>query len=229
MAIRFSCPDCAQLVEVADDAAGMQVRCGNCHSTVRAPSAASPPSRRDSSDVPAIPDLRARSGRRAGVLAWLPLVLSGLAFVAAAIALGVVCFRDPLGSGLKKYDRSTPKAALESQARMEANSDIKALLELNTHIGSKRARERAKTLQVHKEVSHRHYKVLFISFKEDNLTRNEVKVFAKDEETNTWKAAGVSAFELARDDQDLGDQIRRWERLSEKAKDADLDRLDGEK
>ena len=29
MTIRFECPDCAQLLEVDDDAAGMRVRCGS--------------------------------------------------------------------------------------------------------------------------------------------------------------------------------------------------------
>src|SRR5262249_44111583 len=99
MAIRFSCPECAQLVGGADDAAGMQVRCGNCQSTVRAPNTPSPPPRGGSSGLPAVPDLRVTGRGRGGVLVWLPLALSSLAFVAAAIALGVICFRDPLGSG----------------------------------------------------------------------------------------------------------------------------------
>src|SRR5262249_45471330 len=129
----------------------------------------------------------------------------------------VACLRDPLGSGLKKYDLSTPKAALESHARMEADSDVRALRELEERTGSKRAKEKAKTLQVHKEVNHRGHKLLFISYKEDGLSKHDVVAFKKDDDADVWRPTPLGAFAFDKGDDDLADQVQRWKRLSDKA------------
>src|SRR5262245_47828145 len=39
MAIEFCCPGCAALLRVADEASGRLIRCGQCDSTLRVPTA----------------------------------------------------------------------------------------------------------------------------------------------------------------------------------------------
>src|SRR5262245_49789768 len=48
----------------------------------------------------------------------------------AVAALLVSRFRNPLGRGLDAYDFSTPRAELESEAKITANGDVRAMLEL---------------------------------------------------------------------------------------------------
>src|SRR5262245_20426907 len=150
MVIRFSCPECGQLVEVGDGAAGMQVRCGSCQRAVRAPHDP-PPRRAGPADLPP-PQVRA-SGRPgpdvqpAGGGRWLPTPLSIAALLLALIALLVACFRDPLGSGMSRYDFSTPRAAVQSEAKIAANGDVRAVLE-REGVGGKKAKEKARTLEV---------------------------------------------------------------------------------
>lgn len=119
-------------------------------------------------------------------------------------------FCDPLGSGISKYDLSTPKAALVSQMKMQLNTDIRAVLELESRLKGRTLKEAISTLDVRKEAEYRGRKLLFVSFKEDGVTKHKVEAFTKDANTGFWIPDYVGEYEVEKDDKDLAAQMRRW-------------------
>jgi hypothetical protein len=147
--------------------------------------------------------------------AWVSLALSGLAVLVAIAALVVALVRDPLGSGLANYDFSTPKAALISQMKIALNKDIRALLELQSQIKSKKLKEAIDTVEVRKEAEFQGKKILFVAFKEDGVNKYKTGAFEKHAETGFWQPTYVSAFTVEKENKELAAQMRRWEEAGE--------------
>lgn len=145
----------------------------------------------------------------------LSALLSCAALVVALVALGVVVFRDPLGSGIRHYDLSTPRASLESQIKMELDGDIRARLELQRQIQGKMLKERLSTLRVRKEAIFRGKKILFLAYKENGVDKYLTKSFEKDANTGFWLPTYVSTYEVTNEDKDLAAQMKRWEESGE--------------
>src|SRR5262249_13549887 len=150
----------------------------------------------DSDPQLAIPDVTARRGGGGFVSRWLPLALSGLAFPPAAAALALTWVRDPPGAGLQKHDFATPPAALPSQTRTAADTDRRAMIELERHVRGKKKKEKLDTLQVKKEVDHRNYKLLFVTYKQEGADQYAVEAFEKDAETGFWLPRYLGRFEI---------------------------------
>src|SRR4051794_22486934 len=125
MAIITQCTSCGARAQVPDSAVGRTVKCPQCNGlfTVGTASYAPPPpapARRPAPPPPEQAELEfepaPRSRRQSagpksggGVVGCLGFIMGGLALIVALAALGLTWFRDPLGSGLKKYNFSTPK------------------------------------------------------------------------------------------------------------------------
>ena len=224
MPMIIECPSCAAKAQVSDNAVGRSVRCPKCqHQYVvsgtpsnggriqSAPSQLSPvASLAPSVEVP-------RPSRGRNVLALLGLVslpLAGLALVLSGVALGVTLFRptppNPLGSGLGKYDFSTPRAALRSQDEIQLNNDIRAELDLHHHLEGPRLRERVNTLEVKKEAEWGGKSILFISYERDGVKKYEIASFEKDTKSGLWKRSYAGSFDVRKSNPELADQMDSW-------------------
>lgn len=157
----------------------------------------------------------------------LGLILPCVLLVVALAALGVTLFKDPLGSGISKYDFSTPRAALESRMKIEMNNDVRALLELDTRVNGKKQKEQLDTLEVRKEAEYRGKKILFVAYKEDGINKYTVQSFEKDASTGYWLTSYVSAYDVEKDNKELAGQMRKWKDSGEKDMDWVADRLQG--
>lgn len=124
-------------------------------------------------------------------------------------------FRDPLGSGISKYDFSTPRAALVSRMKIEANKDIRAMIEFESRVHSKEQKEKIDTLEVRKEADFRGKKILFVAFKAKGVNKYSIEGFEKDANTGYWLPSYVGSFEVEKDDKELAEQMRRWEKSGE--------------
>jgi hypothetical protein len=213
MTIRFKCPNCSQLVEVDDEAAGMRVRCGYCNEQVYAPGH-SPATRRAAQPQDVGPGRAGGGGGGGGggsafsaFMGFLSFLLSLLAFAGAAVALYLGHYRDPLTG----YDFSTPKASLESRLRIDATNDVRARQELQGKLEGKRKREKLNTLQVNREATHGNYRFLFIFYKQDGKPHHEVISFDKDAETGYWVPQPQGRAEAEKDNPTLAGEMRDWE------------------
>ena len=143
------------------------------------------------------------------------LVLPCLSLLVALAALWIALFRDPLGSGISKYNFSTPRNALESYLKIQINHDMRAEIELSSLVRGKDLKEELSTLDVRKEVEFRGKKMLFVAFKEKGVNKYDILSFEKDADTGFWIRTGVGAYEVEKDNKELANQMRRWEESGE--------------
>ena len=59
----------------------------------------------------------------------MPTIISSVALVIAIFTLIYVLVSDPLGSGLGKYDFSSPRNTFKSKLEIEKNADIRASIQ----------------------------------------------------------------------------------------------------
>lgn len=195
--IAFTCTGCGNNFQVNDEFAGRKTKCPKCGTVLIVPAVT----------IPQTPPIKAHGS----VTTIVALALATLALALALSALGVVLFRDPLGSGLAKYDFSTPKAALISQKKIELNKDIRALLELQSRTKNKKLKEAIETMEVRKEAEFQGKKILFVTFKEDGVNKYTTEAFEKHAETGFWIPTYVGSFTVQKDNRGLAEQMRRWE------------------
>ena len=154
----------------------------------------------------------------------MSFLLSLLAFAASLCALGLVYFRDPLAADMKKYDFSTPRASLDSRLKIEANNDFRAEQELKkTRLATKRKQEQLRTLVVKKDVEHRGYWLLFISYQQGGNPRHEVIAFDRNPD-GTWEPHELRPEDVEKDNWDLANQMRSWIRDGDKGKDKGVEK-----
>jgi hypothetical protein len=232
MLLTTECPSCREPIRVSEEVVGRSARCPKCGGTfvvtdpgpthITAPDGAperavAPPPAAGPLDRP-LPKLR-RAG--AGWLfTWGALLLAAAGFLLGATALGLVLFRDPLGSGMKRYDFSTPKAALNSQLQIQQNKDIRALMELSDLTDGPRLKEKMETLQVTREADWKNIKVLFVSYNEKGKTKHDVEGFEKNADCGLWVRKYVSSYEVAKGDKQLAKDMEEWEKSGEGDKDS---------
>ena len=143
------------------------------------------------------------------------LVLPCLSLLVALAALWIALFRDPLGSGISKYNFSTPRVAYESYLKMRINQDHRAQKEMDSLVFGKQLKEELETLEIRKEVEFQGRKILFVAFKQKGVNKYEVTGFEKDAETGFWRQTGASAYSVEDANKELADQMRRWEKSGE--------------
>jgi predicted Zn finger-like uncharacterized protein len=237
MAIIIECPSCAAKAQVGDNALGRSVRCPKCLNQyvvgaaprngggIQTAAQPSPPMARV---APAVePPRPVKSRNVLALVGLLSLPLAGLALVLSGVALGITLFRpkppdppnppDPLGSGLSKYDFSTPRAALRSQDEVQVNRDIRAQLEYMEQIEGPKLKERLKTLEVKKEAQWGSKTILFISFEEEGVKKHQIASFEKHAKSGLWRRSFVGSYDtkLQQENKELADQMRAWESKGE--------------
>ena len=149
----------------------------------------------------------------AATMSPLPIVISAVAAVVSLAALLLTLWllmNNPLGKGLNAYDFSSPEQAMLSQIDIELNKDFRAAIELQRiRTGSDvTARERRKTLKVHKEVTYQGKKILFVSFSRNGLPKHDIASFEKDADSGFWFPSFVSTYDM--DDDALEKSIKDW-------------------
>jgi ribosomal protein S27AE len=199
--IRVTCTNCGAVIRAKHEHAGRTVTCPKCNAPTTIP-----PLQMDDDPLPI------DTPPQCGIVHW---ILPSLSLVIAVAALGVAVFRDPLGSGISKYDFTTPRAALESRMKMELNQDIRAMMEFQIRVRGKKEKERLATLEVRKEAEYQGKKILFIAFKVDGVNKYDTESFEKDASTGFWIPAYVGAYEVEKDNKELADQMRRWKSSGE--------------
>lgn len=144
-----------------------------------------------------------------------PWIVSSLALIVAIVALVLPLFRDPLGSGLDSYDFSTPKAAMESRLKIRLNHDIRAQFELEKKLEGKRRQEELDTLEVKKQAEFRGRKILFVTYKQEDVSKYEVQSYEKHADSGFWVRSHVNEFEVEKEDKELAAQMRSWRKSGE--------------
>jgi hypothetical protein len=205
MAIRVSCPKCNQPGELLDQFAGRKVRCRKCKGEFIAEGDEEQDG--DHCVAPTSPPPRPAVRRRDR----LALGLAALALVLSIAAVCIATARDPLGAGISKYDFSSPRAALVSQMRIKLNKDIRAVIDLETQVSGKKLEEKIQTFEVRKEVEFGGKKLLFITFKEDGISKYETKAVERDATTGLWLPSYLSAYTVEETNKALAGEMRRWE------------------
>jgi predicted Zn finger-like uncharacterized protein len=224
MRLSTECPFCQARVTVSDTAVGRSVRCPACKDVFEvegaAPSAAIAAGRaeRPGPDEPSDdrPPRRAPAAARRSLGLTLAVLaglgMSALALVLSGVALGLVFFRNPLpGSSLKKYDFSTPKAALTSQLEMERDQNLRAGMEMNGLVEGPLVQEKLRTLDVRKEAEWKGKKILFVAYEQKGVKKYNTIGFEKDAKTGFWLRHYVSSFEVRKDDERLARVMESWQ------------------
>jgi len=161
------------------------------------------------------------------------IVLACVALVLSLVALAWSLFHDPLGSGMQKYDFSTPENTYTSIMKMTLDQDVRAIVELQCAMNYAQFRERLRTYKVEKgaevkikvrgedqqgdeggdkKEQFELKKALFVSYQKDGKTRYAVVWFKQDEERGIWLPHGVEHNDLVGADPDLAREVREWER-----------------
>ncbi len=229
MPILTECPACRAKASIPEGALGRSVRCPGCNYVFLAQDAALPPTPPLAiATAPALagrsapvepveeaPSRLAPSPPRRSVALTIAVIaglgMSSLALLLSGVALGVVFFRNPLpGSSVKKYDFSTPKAALTSQLQMEQNKDLRASLEMSTLVEGPKIEEKLKTLDVRKEAEWSGKMVLFVAYEEKGVKKYDTIGFEKDAKTGFWMRRYVSAYDVRKDNPRLADTMESW-------------------
>lgn len=228
--VTISCPSCAACYAVDVSLAGKRVKCRACQEYLRVPDPPAFSPQYDTSEPAPVntwppsakveepPSPKAATPRARRFLASLigSTALSSLALIVSLAALARSFLHDPLGSGLSKYDLTSPKACLISELKIEQAQDVRAELQLaQLRRGPKKIAERLKTLEVRKETEWNGKKILFISFEENGIKHYDVRGFEKDAESGLWMPSHVDAFTVGRDNRPLADQMEKWERAGQ--------------
>jgi hypothetical protein len=171
-----------------------------------------PPAQEPAAERP-VPPPAAPQGPAPGSLAVLgSLALSACALVLALVALGLHFFTDPLGSGLARYDFTTPRAALASQMQIQLHKDVRAAAELQALTEGDKVKEKLDTLEVRKEADWNGTRILFIAYQEDGIKRYAIAGFEKNPRTGLWTPVPVPLEAVRRQNADLARQIESWEK-----------------
>jgi hypothetical protein len=154
------------------------------------------------------------ASRRHGSV-W-PFVFSTLALIIAIATAVYVVSRDPPGGRLSKYDFRTPEAAAMSYARIRANNDYRAMVELMGLHEMKFAKERFNSMIVQKTRDHPsipRLRVVFIEYEIPARGRpmHEVQWFERDLDTGLWQPAKTMPTDL--EGTRLGEEIADWIRM----------------
>jgi hypothetical protein len=151
------------------------------------------------------------------------LVPTGLAAAAFLLALGTLIYvlvSDPLGSGLGKYDFSSPRAAYLSEMQIDRAADLRARIEYQRKFGErtpsgKRLKEKMDSYELKKEVEYGSRRGLLVSYKSGGTVRREVVWFDKDEKTGYWVEVDIPPAEVRKNDAPLADQIEQFQSTGE--------------
>lgn len=216
MLIKLQCK-CGQILKAKPEFAGKTLPCPKCSKPVVVPIPEPDPIEDPEPDpapeqlvfqeiadaVSSPPPLRSRSGANG----WLPLILS-IASLAVSIACAsmILRARDPLGTGLKFYDLSTPEKSLRSQLQMAANLDLRALHQLSDIKQSQT--HKLATLKVHRQAEYKGTIILFVSHDVGGIEKREVQGLEKDAHSGVWIPSYVSSYGM--DDEKLKKSISEW-------------------
>jgi hypothetical protein len=114
-------------------------------------------------------------------------------------------------AGLRNYDFSTPRKALDSEMKMVINRDINALIDVSLEPQVAKFEEKARTLHVQKEATWGQTKLLFCLFREEGRERREVNGYSLDSRSGRWhRVPYVDTFSMERDNPALAREVRKW-------------------
>lgn len=141
---------------------------------------------------------RASDARRSDTVIPIPVILSALSLLVSISAVAWITLHDPLGSGLAKYDFSTPKASLVSQLTILSEGDIRAVFELQRERQQQDTNfaEQLQTLEVRKDAEWQGSKILFITYLQGGIRRYATESFTKDADSGKWMSSSISTFAL---------------------------------
>jgi hypothetical protein len=120
----------------------------------------------------------------------------------------VALLRGPSG-GLNNYNLSSPREALFSIARIHADGDVRAILELDGLEHDFLPKELLRTLELRREVEHRGKKILFIAYEQRGIKKFDTRVFDRDAD-GRWLPSHLAPGDLERDHPGLAQQMRDW-------------------
>lgn len=141
-----------------------------------------------------------------------PVVLSVAALAISMCTAAWSILHDPLGAGISSYDFTTPANAPNSKLATDRNGDVRAMMDLD-RLRGRRSQEKMATIKVRRDAEYGGKKILFISFKENGLTKHDTEAFEKDAETGLWFPAFVGEYSMT--DAALKRAIETWKEAAE--------------
>lgn len=154
-----------------------------------------PPEGSSESLAPSGPE--SQSAPPSALIRQVPMIVSAIALALSAGAFAWSVLHSPLGAGISKYDFTTPEKALRSTIDMRGSGDIRAHIEMEQLQLGKKNEEKGKTLKVHSESNYQGKKIVFVSFKENGITRNDIATFEKEADSGLWFQTFISTYKMS--------------------------------
>ena len=138
--------------------------------------------------------LHDRAARRRGAAA-APMLLAIASLLVSGAALYLVVTKDPgvPGKSISEYDFSTPKAAVRSQMEMDANGDVRAMMEFarrRAMADEKKNRKRLKSLEFGELLEHEDKTAVLYKVTDEDKDRHRVTWLEKLSDGNYYRTMG---------------------------------------
>lgn len=148
------------------------------------------------------------AGKRMFSASW-PTILSSLALVLSTLAAGYVFLGGRGQLSWRKYDFSSPEAALRSDWTMTRDGDFDAIRAHYREFNRAVATEALNTLQVERTREYKGAKLLFLSFSERGEPVRECRFYVRDAESGLWGEDRKMRMRLR--DAEVNSAIYHWE------------------
>lgn len=232
MTSKVKCPKCSHALEVPESAIGGHLRCPVCGQGFRVTQGAS----QQDAEMQHMPEMEISGPPAGNRFHWASIILSCLALVVATAGMIVAFTRGGKmpeakqpevkqastpearwqaylsllpGTGLASYDLSTPENAVKSRMQMEANCDMRALMEFDSSKdlpAFEVARRDMEHLQCERVIEHEGKVAVLYKTRESGLDRYKVQWLEKKGtsylprfvETYLWKNRGGDEARIAK-------------------------------
>ena len=205
--IQLHC-DCGQRLRAKPEQAGKSFPCPRCGSSLTVPWPSPPDMLPEAAETHSAMPATPQPQLSPPTIPRIPLILSGVALFVSLATSAWTLWHDPLGAGIRQYDLSTPEKSLRSFTDLRVSGSIRAQIELGRLIDGKKLQEKSKTLKVHSESNYQGKKILFVSFMENGIPKNDIEAFEKDADTGLWFPRYVPTYSMS--DAAIGKAIKEW-------------------
>jgi hypothetical protein len=144
---------------------------------------------------------------------------STLALIASILALSISCFVWYTQSTLTEkplsaYDLKSPVEAIRTQARLIADMNLRAHVELEfLHKGRRQeAEDFLRTLEVRKEAEWKGTKLLFCAYEVKGIKKYDVRGVEKETDSGMWMPSSFGTYSLPDTEKELKEAIIAFEK-----------------
>jgi hypothetical protein len=148
------------------------------------------------------------TGRRFLSASW-PTILSVAALIISAVTAALVILDIGGQPSHRKYDFSSPEAALRSDLTMTRDGDFDAIRAFYRDFNRAVASEALNTLHIERTREYKGAKMLFLSFTERGEPVKECRFYVRDAESGLWGEDRKMRMRIR--DAEVNNAIYQWE------------------